>query len=189
MCIDTIYLWLMCYIYVDIVSIYMYIHIYVLLLGKNHVSRKVRDSEKLSSTNVEKSAFYKCRISSLHLSNFTNVEFYTCRNSTFVELDICKTSAHKKAGINPACVQWRFINRSPHAQKLNRPPRTTRYIAHNETATETGSNTKAHKSNSAQNTVISKSPPSSIYRRVNRKIQAHKMLRVRLRRLNSSWRS
>ena len=62
MCIDTICLRLTRYIYVDIVSIYMYIHIYVLLLGKNRVSRKVRDREKLSSTNVEK-------------THFTNVEF------------------------------------------------------------------------------------------------------------------
>ena len=52
----------------------MYIHIYVLLLGKNRVSRKVRDSEKLSSTNVEKSAFDICRIFSS-----TNVEFYKRR--------------------------------------------------------------------------------------------------------------
>lgn len=97
MCIDTICLRLTRYIYVDIVSIYMYIHIYVLLLGKNRVSRKARNSEKLSSTNVEKKRV-------LHLSNFTNVEFYTCRNSTLVEFDKCKTSAHKNAGINPACV-------------------------------------------------------------------------------------
>ena len=75
MCIiGAIYLWLMCYIYVDIVSIYMYIHIYVLLLGKNRVSRKVRDREKLSSTNVEKNSFYKCRIFSS-----INVEFYKRR--------------------------------------------------------------------------------------------------------------
>lgn len=94
MYISTICLRLTRYIYVDIVSIYMYIHIYVLLLGKNHVSRKARNSEKLSSTNVEKKRV-------LHLSNF---QFYTCRNSTFVELDKCKTSAHKNAGINPACV-------------------------------------------------------------------------------------
>ena len=62
MCIDTICLRLTRYIYVDIVSIYMYIHIYVLLLGKNRVSRKVRDRAKSSSTNVEK-------------THFTNVEF------------------------------------------------------------------------------------------------------------------
>ena len=74
MYISTICLWLMCYTYVDIVSIYMYIHIYVLLLGKNRVSRKVRDREKLSSTNVEKNSFYKCRIFSS-----TFVEFYKRR--------------------------------------------------------------------------------------------------------------
>lgn len=74
MCIDTICLRLTRYIYVDIVSIYMYIHIYVLLLGKNRVSRKARNSEKLSSTNVGKSAFYICRIFSS-----TFVEFYKRR--------------------------------------------------------------------------------------------------------------
>ena len=74
MCIDTICLRLTRYIYVDIVSIYMYIHIYVLLLGKNRVSRKVRDREKISSINVEKNSFYKCRIFSS-----TFVEFYKRR--------------------------------------------------------------------------------------------------------------